>query len=171
MEPYSKLLFLVIGLKIPRLSFLRFLSFIDSQIQTCINLDSGRVKQGSTQYNEDQIFFNSNAGEPKGRDVSEGLIGSDTTGKLSGLHHVLSFIANKVLKYPGREGKLRGRERGRKIPDDWNANHSLLINWEPGWEIKICSRTAAEGAEKCVIKYQWLARARTVCEAAKVKWA
>lgn len=76
-----------------------------------MNLDSGRVKQGSTQYNEDQIFFNSNAGEPKGRDVSEGLIGSDTTGKLSGLHHVLSFIANKVLKYPGREGKLRGRER------------------------------------------------------------
>lgn len=46
-----------------------------------MNLDSGRVKQGSMQYNEDQIFFNSNAGEPKGRDVSEGLIGSDTTGE------------------------------------------------------------------------------------------
>lgn len=95
MQPYSTLLFLVIGLKNPCLSFLRVLSFTDSQIQTCMNLDGGRVKQGGVQYKGDQIFFNSNAGEPKGRDVSEGLIGSDTTGKLSGLHHALSFITNK----------------------------------------------------------------------------
>lgn len=38
------------------------------------------------------VLLNSNAGEPKGRNVSEGLIGSDTIGKLSGPLCVLSSI-------------------------------------------------------------------------------
>lgn len=49
-----------------------------------MNLDDERAKQGRVQYKGHRsVLFNLNSGEPKGRDVSEGLIGSDTIGKLS----------------------------------------------------------------------------------------
>ncbi|MEQ2208643.1 hypothetical protein XENOCAPTIV_009945, partial [Xenoophorus captivus] len=49
--------------------------------------------------------------EPKGRDVSERLIGSDTTEKLSGLLHVLSSVTFKrVQRYPGGRGRPREKE-------------------------------------------------------------
>lgn len=41
------------------------------------------------------VLFNLDSGEPKGRDVSGGLIGSDTIGKLSGLLGALSSITYK----------------------------------------------------------------------------
>lgn len=59
--------------------------------------------------------------EPKGRDVSEGLIGSDTTEKLSGLLHVLSSVTSKTV--PGySDGRGRPRER------DW-LKHSAFASY------------------------------------------
>lgn len=49
MQHYSKLLFWVIGLKNPCLSFLRFPSFVESQIQTRMDLDGGRARGGGVQ--------------------------------------------------------------------------------------------------------------------------
>lgn len=110
-EYYSKLLFLVIGLKNPCLSFLRFLSFVDSQIQTRMNFDGGGAKEGGVQYKgrRSVLLFNLNAGEPKGRDVSEGLIGSDTIWKLSGPLRVLSSVTYRECGNVGEE---------EKTPDD-----------------------------------------------------
>lgn len=107
---YSTLLFLVIGLKKFLPVFLAISPFADSQIQTCMNLHGGRVKKGSVQYKRCRSdLFISNAGEPKGRDVSEGLIGSDTAEKLRGLWHVLSSVTYKECEniQAGRQGKFR----------------------------------------------------------------
>lgn len=72
-----------------------------------MNLDGGRAKEGGVQYKiHCSVLFNLNGGEPKGRHVSEGLIGSDTIGKLSGLLNVLSSITYKECgNVEGGEGK------------------------------------------------------------------
>lgn len=82
-----------------------------------MNLDGGRAKQGGVQYRGYRsVLFNLNAGEPKGRDVSEGLIGSDTIVRLSGLLHVLS--SNTCKECGNVEAGRVHWERGGKIPDD-----------------------------------------------------
>jgi len=117
-EHYSKPLFLVIGLKNPCLSFLRFRSFIDSQFQTHRHLDRG--KAGSKIQGAPLRSLKLNAGEPKGRDVSDGLIGSDTIGKLSGLLHVFFFYhLQRERKCRGRQGEV-GREEKKKNPTKKN---------------------------------------------------
>lgn len=73
-----------------------------------MNLDGGRAKEGRLQYKwHRSVLFNLDAGEPKGRDVSEGLIGSDTIVKLSGLCRVLSSITSKEC----RNVKARGEKK------------------------------------------------------------
>lgn len=62
-----------------------------------MNLDGGRAKEGGEQY-EGRLLFNLKADEPKGRNVSEGLIGSDTIGKLSGPLRTLSSITYKECR-------------------------------------------------------------------------
>lgn len=50
-----------------------------------MNVDGGKAEEGVIEYKGHRsVPFNLNAGELKGRDVSEGLIGSDTIGKLDG---------------------------------------------------------------------------------------
>lgn len=115
MQHYSKLLFWVIGLKNPCLSFSRFLSFVESQIQTRMNLVGGRAKEGGVQHKGHcSGLFNSNAGEPKGRNVSEGLIGSDTIGKLSGPLHVLSSVKERRNAEAGTLWERRMLTRTKK---------------------------------------------------------
>lgn len=128
-EHYSKLLFLVIGLKHPCLSF-----FAISLFRRLTNPDRHefRWKESEGRWFTIQVTalrsFNLNAGEPKGRDVSEGLIGSDTIGKLGGLLPVLPSITYKERRSEGRQGELGERIKKKKVPDDnLNIQHLLLI--------------------------------------------
>lgn len=127
-QHYSKMLFLVIGLKNPCLSFLQFLSLVESQIQTHMNLDGGRAREGGVQY-KGRLLFNLKAGEPKGRNVSEGLIGSDTIGKLSGLLRALSSITYKECR--NVKAGLASWERRRKkylMIETFSIHFSLTEN-------------------------------------------
>lgn len=74
------------------LFFFMFFFYPDSQIQTRMNSDS----EETVQYKRRRSgLFILNGSEPKGRDVSEGLIGNDTTEKLSELLLVLSSVTSK----------------------------------------------------------------------------
>lgn len=121
-EHYSKQLFLVIGLKHPCLSVF----FAISLFRRLTNPDTHefRWKKSEGRWRTIRVAalrsFNLNAGEPKGRDVSQGLIGSDTIGKLSGLLPVLSSITYEECKSLkagiGKPGE-RIRKKKRKKPD------------------------------------------------------
>lgn len=63
-----------------------------------------------------QIFPNVHAGEPSGRDVSEGLIGSDTIGKLSGPALRIVFCHSQKNVEHGKVGEEEEEEQ--KVPDD-----------------------------------------------------
>lgn len=154
-EHYSKLLFLVIGLKHPCLFFA--ISLI--RRLTNPNTHEFRWKVSERRWRTIKVAalrsFNLNAVELKGRDVSEGLIGGDTIGKLSGLLPVLSSITYKECKSVMEDRGGLG-ERIKTIPDDWNIQHLLLISPEPRWEIKIC-RGKPECVPRDMIKSQRLA--------------
>lgn len=59
----------------------------------------GEEKKGRIQYKgHGSVLFSLNGGEAKGTNVSEGLIGSDTIEKLSGLLPALSSITYKECR-------------------------------------------------------------------------
>lgn len=63
------------------------------------------------------VLFNLNTGEQKGRDVSEGLIGSDTIGKLTGC---ITF--KEMMRWAG----YIGREKTKYLTIERFCIHFLL---------------------------------------------
>lgn len=83
-----------------------------------MNSDGGRAKEGGVQYEGHcSVYINLSSGELKGRDVSEGLIGSDTIGEISGLLRVPSSISYRASKCQGMQTEVSSESEEEK-PDD-----------------------------------------------------